>query len=183
MDAFRDGEDEENAKPENSTPAARVRRALGHGPFHTVAGPYAATIGGESFAWFGASDGIVLTRRVKASGGVYVNETITAAMGAERHPANLLALHAWLDNFDGNVPVRVFGVPVDAKRLHRAFVAFSDAPTHYATASVQGRTNDGTPTAIKVFVLDGGGTTVGITALTDAKRCVAAWPIPDGVRE
>jgi hypothetical protein len=104
-------------------------------------------------------------------------------MGAERHHANLLALHTWLDNFDGNVPVRVFCVPVDAKRLHRAFAAFADAPTHYATASVHGRTNDGTPADIKVFVLDGGGTTVGITALADAKHCVAAWPIPDGVRE
>lgn len=183
MGAFCEGEDEENAKPENNTPTARAMRALGSSPFNPVSGPYATMLADETLACFVARNGLVLTRHVKGRGTVCANEAITATANSERHPTNLAALHAWLDNFDGNVSVRVFGVPVDAKRLHGAFVAFSETPTHYATASMWGVANDGTPAKITVFVLDGGGTIVGITALRDARSCVAVWPIPDGVRE
>ncbi len=183
MDAFCEGADEENAKPENNTPSALARHALGGGPFNRVSGPHTATIGGESFAFFGTREGIVLMRNVAANGRVSVTGTIAAAMDAVRHPDNLLALHTWLDSFDGDVPVRVYGVPLNAKVLHRSFVAFSDAPTCYGVADVTGVDSDGLPVMLKLLVLDGGGTIVGIAGLVDAKRCVAAWPIPDGVRE
>lgn len=187
LDAFAEGMDEENARPENSTPTARARRALRAGPFENVGGPNLVTARGEPAALFGTRRALVITRHVTAKKATpeAAQSIVSAVMDAVRHSTDLRALYRWLDCFDGDVPVRVFGVPLDANVLHSVFEAFPALPDAgtYAVATVGAVLPDGTRTEGLVLAIEHDGTTVGVIGYSDAKDCVAAWPIPAGVRE
>lgn len=186
LDAIAEGMDEENARPENNTPTARARRALRAGPFENVGGPNLVAARGEPAALFGTRRALVVTRHVTAKKATpeVAQSIVDAVMDAARIPTDLRALYRWLDNFDGDVPVRVFGVPLDANVLHSVFAAFPAAPDRgtYAIAKVPGVV-DGAACEVSLLVIEHDGVTVGVIGFSDAKDCVAAWPIPAGVRE
>ena len=187
LDAIAEGEDHENARPENNTPSARAQRALATSPWTVVQGPVVVAMRGEPAALFATSHAMVVTRHVEAKRATRsdAQACVDALANAERYPVNVRRLHDWLDCFDGEIAVRVFGVPVNAERLHAALAAFPEVPDDatYGVANVRTVTRDGAAVDASILAIEHDGTTIGVIGLTTAEHCVAAWPIPTGVRE
>lgn len=186
LDAIGEGEDEERQRPEHNTPKARAKRAIGASPFVRAHGPFNLHAEGTTYAGYATDRGIVLTPHVTPTRtpSDALLRCAEAMVRAERHPVDLAMLRAWLDCFDGPVDVRVFGVPVNAAQLFRAFEAFPTATDGaYAVATVEAGLPGEKPSNVSMLCLVSDGIIVGVTQLASAKDCAAAWPIPAGVRE
>jgi hypothetical protein len=186
MAAFCEGDEEDRQRPENNTPTARARRALGGSVFCRVDGPVTVSVNGDDYAMFATRHGVLLTRHVLGNPGASARATdyAVAMLGATRHQTDLAALREWLYAFDGSASVRVFGVPMVARQLYDSFEAFSSiGDGAYAVVKIDAHVGDEEAPGASMLCIESDGVSVTIAPLESSKNCVAAWPIPVGVRE